>query len=48
LFLNIKDFMKKQILNLLWSIFVVVSVVFAIFIALGFIDALVEIFLVSE
>jgi len=40
--------MKKQILNLLWSIFVVVSVVFAIFIALGFIDALVEIFLVSE
>ena len=40
--------MKKQILNLLWSIFVVVSVVSAIFIALGFIDALVEIFLVSE
>ena len=43
-----KDFVKKQFFGLLWSIFVMASVVFAIFIFFALLDALVEIFLVSE
>lgn len=43
-----KGFMKKQILGLLWSVFVMASVVFAMLLVFGFLHVIEEIFLINE